>query len=287
MAQGLSAARIEHYWERGYTLVEGVLRPEEVHRYLERARQIAHGDHPPQAADRLVRDIHFAKGLRPAPEDPEHALWKLMNPDRFDPVMAECLRLPRVLDAVSDLIGADLLAFLLMFIYKPPGVPDSVHPFHQDAVFFPFGPHDRIVGVWIALDPAHADNGSLCVVPGSQRLDVVPHEAVAGVNAGAFGAPGAGAGGEAPVTLEVAPGDCVLFHPHLFHRTGGNRTRGHRRVLTLHVASATCRAHVPITNEFGFHSVRGRTHPGCLQPVDRPSVPLVRYDPEGRGRSEA
>lgn len=282
VARRLSPDQVDHYWREGYVTVPDVLSPAEVERYRARARAIARGDHPPAAADRLVRDVHFAKGRLPLPGDPERALWKLMNPDRFDPVLAECLRLPRALDALESLLGEDLLAFLLMLVYKPPGLPQSYHPFHQDGVFFPFGPHDRIAAVWIALDPVDAENGSLCVVPGSHRLDVHAHEALEGVNAGAFGARGAEESPdlrERSVTVALPPGHAVLFHPHLFHRTGGNRTDRHRRVITLHVASSRCTAETAITDEFGFVPVRGRTFPGCLQPVAAPSVGLVRYGP--------
>ena len=276
----LNRDQVGAYRQEGYVVVPRVLGPDQIARYLDRARRIAQGDHPAAAADRVIRDVRFAKGTLPMPADPEHALWKLLNPDRFDPVMAECLSLPRVLDAVSSLIGDDLLAFLLMVIYKPPGVEQSFHPFHQDGVFFPFEPHDRVVGVWIPLDPTDADNGSLCVLPGSHRQPVVSHAAIAGVNAGAFAARDIeedAAAHQSSVTLELEPGDCVIFHLHLLHRTGGNRTSRHRRVITLHIASARCRASGAPTAEYGFASVRGRTYPGCLQPLESPSLGLVRY----------
>ena len=132
----LHSAQISHYREQGFVVVPGVINDGEIERYRLRAREIALGDVPEEAEKRLVRDIYYARGGAPLPEDPERALWKILNPDRFDPVMAECLRFPRVLDAAQSLIGEDILAFLMMFIYKPPGVPQSVHPFHQDAVFF-------------------------------------------------------------------------------------------------------------------------------------------------------
>lgn len=272
----LDAEQIAHYREYGYVVVPGTLAPDQIKRYLERATRIAHGDHPPEAAKRLVKDIRFAKGVLPMPDDPEHALWKFINPDRFDAVMAECLGLPRVLDAVSSLIGEDLLAFLLMFIYKPPGVEDSYHPFHQDGVYFPFEPLDQVVGVWIPLDPADAQNGSLCVVPGSHRDPIRSHEALAGVNAGAFAAPAEHdeQAHARSVTFELQPGDCVIFHPHLLHRTGGNPTQRHRRVVTLHIASARCRPTGERMHEYGFNLVRGRTYEGCLQPLEDAEISL-------------
>ena len=276
---GLTSSQIEHYREHGYVVLPRVLEEDEIERYLARAREIAEGDVPKSAAKRLVRDIHYAQGGAPMPEDPEHAPWKIINPDRFDAVMAECLRLPRVLDAAESLIGEDILAFLLMFIYKPPGVPQSVHPFHQDAAFFPFGPQDACLGVWIPLDPVNEANGTLSVVPGSHRLGLQGHEVREGINYGALAARGV-EGNDAyhaeSVDMEMSPGQCLLFNTRLFHRSGGNRTGDHRRVITLHLASAKCRSKGPSLSEYGFALVRGQTHEGCLQPVEAP--PLALYN---------
>ena len=276
LATHLDPADVAHYREHGFVQLPGLLSPAEVERYRMRARAIAHGDHPPGAASRVMRDLQFVKGQRPLPSDPELALWKIMNPDRFDPAFADCLRTPRLLDRVAELIGDDLLAFLLQVIYKPPGVPEAIHPFHQDGVFFPFEPHDLVVGAWIPLDPVDADNGTLCLVPGSHRLPVTGHEAVPDVNKFSLAASGIEGNAEILATshsIEAAPGDCVLFHPHLYHRTGGNRTPRHRRVITVHFAHASCRAKAPaVIREFGFESVRGRTYDGCLQPIDAPDL---------------
>lgn len=274
----LSAEQIEHYADRGFVVVRDVLTRNEIDRYLRRARQIALGDHPAAAANRLVKDIAYAKGLLPMPDDPEHALWKIVNPDRFDSVMAECLRLPRVLDAVESLIGEDLLAFLLMFIYKPPGLPESVHPFHQDAAYFTFGPQDRCIGVWIPLDPVCEANGGLAIVPGSHRLETRAHVIREGINFGALAADGIEGNDryhEQAICPELGPGDCLLFNTRLLHRSGGNRTSAHRRVVTLHMASARCKSEGQALSEYGFTSVRGRTYDGCLQPVEHPPMKLL------------
>jgi phytanoyl-CoA hydroxylase len=271
----LSAEQIDHFEQEGYVVVPNVLARNEIDRYLNRASEIANGRIPEAAANRLIKDIQFAKGKLPMPEDPEHALWKVLNPDRFDTVMAECLRLPRVLDAVSSLIGEDLLAFLLMFIYKPPGIEQSVHPFHQDALYFMFQPQDQCLGVWIPLDPVSEENGSLSVVPGSHKLDVQKHLVQEGINFGALAAEdieGNPSYHEKAITMDLSPGDCLLFSTHLLHRSGGNRTNRHRRVITLHMASAKCKPIGPTLSEYGFTSVRGRTYPGCLQPVEAPPV---------------
>lgn len=274
----LTPEQVEHYWREGYVVLPRLLERAQIDRLLARARDIVHGDHPAEAANRIVRDIAYAKGLLPEPADPEHAVWKLLNPDRFDPVFEEALRLPGVLDAVESLIGHDLMAFLLMFIYKPLGVPQSVHPFHQDALYFMFEPQDRCLGVWIPLDPVDADNGTLEIVPGSHHMAVRPHDAREGINFGAFAAQdveGNDAFHERAIPVELEPGGCLLFNTRLLHRSGGNRTDRHRRVITLHMASTTCALTQDALSEYGFNHVRGRLYDGCLQPVASQALKLV------------
>lgn len=274
----LSKEQIDHYWAEGYVIVPGVLDEDEIDRYKTRAREIVHGDVPSAAANRIVKDIQFAKGLLPLPEDPEHAIWKIINPDRFDATMAECLHVPKVLDAVESILGEDLMAFLLMFIYKPPGVEQAVHPFHQDAAYFMFKPQEKCIGVWIPLDPASEENGALTIVPRSQDHVIAPHEAKEGINFGALAAEGIEDNPdyhEKAITVSMQPGECLLFNTRLFHRSGGNRTQRHRRVITLHMASTSCEMTGPGLSEYGFTHVRGRTYEGCLQPVANPDLKLV------------
>ena len=273
----LTQDQIDHYWREGYVIVPKVLEPDEINRYLIRARDIVLGDYPEEAANRVIKDIAFAKKLRPMPEDPEHAIWKLINPDRFDTTFKEALRFPRVLDAVESLIGEDLMAFLLMFIYKPPGVAEAIHPFHQDAAYFMFKPQDRCLGVWIPLDAVNEENGSLSIVPRSHELEVRDHLVKDGINFGALAASGIEDNPEfheKAITLTMEPGECLLFNTRLLHRSGGNRTQSHRRVITLHMASTTCEMTSPGLSEYAFNHVRGQLHEGCLQPVESPTLKL-------------
>ncbi len=266
MSSGLRLAQLAAYYEEGYVVVPQLLDREQVHRYLRRAREIVLGDHTPEAAEHVVRDVNFTRGVLPMPDDPEWAMWKLLNPDRFDAVMAECLALPQVLDVAASLLGEDLLAFLLMFIYKPPGVADVEHPYHQDGAYFHFVPLDLGVGIWIPLDPVDESNGGLCVIPGSHRMAIHKHNMIAGLNPGCFEADGIEKVRHKAVCLDMAPGDAVFFDTKLLHRTGGNRTKRHRRVITLHMASARCKSTGPAIDHFRFRLVRGKAYQGCLQP---------------------
>lgn len=269
----LNAAEIKGYWENGYIVIPGVLSDDEMEAYKARARAVAHGEHPPEAKSRIMRDVRIAKGVVPAPEDPEDGLWKLMNPDRFDPAFRDFTYTPKLLDPVEDLLGPDLIAFLMMMIYKPPGVAQAVHPFHQDAFYFPFGPHDQVLACWIPLDDADESNGTLVVVPGSHRDGVAAHEYPDGlVNMGSFHIPGADTAQGAQV-LDVKAGDAVLFHSRTWHKSLGNRSDRRRRVITMHAASAACALTKDAeVGEFGMRLVRGKLHDGGLVPPTETSL---------------
>jgi phytanoyl-CoA hydroxylase len=154
-----------------------------------------------------------------------------------------------------------------MLINKPPGV-DGRHPLHQDLLYFPFRPADAIVATWTALDRCTRDNGCLVVVPGSHRGGLVEHGRPEWewVNFLYVGAKGVGPDTQR-VHLEMEPGDTVFFHPLLLHGSGQNRTRGFRRAISCHYASATCRyleGMAPLTTRRPYLCVRGAEHPGCI-----------------------
>jgi phytanoyl-CoA hydroxylase len=259
----LTAAQRQQYWDQGYLLKRGVLSPEQVEGYLARAREFALGKLPPGSERMVVKDVRVAKGLI-KPQDPEHGIWKYLNPDRHDPLFASYSSQPGLLDVVECLLGPDIKAFLMMFIYKPPGI-DFVHPYHQDASYFPFEPHDRCLGTWVALDRTGDDNGTISVIKGSHKWDILPHAAPKGdnVNFGVFGVEGYD-GHPDEVTLNMEPGDGVFFHSRLLHKTGANLSQRHRRVMTVHYASSRCKLTGEHHHAIQFHLVRGQSFEGCI-----------------------
>ena len=46
---------------------------------------------------------------------------------------------------------------------------------HQDLLYFPFRPGNRIVGAWTALEMINEENGCLCLIPGSHKFGLFPH----------------------------------------------------------------------------------------------------------------
>jgi non-heme Fe2+,alpha-ketoglutarate-dependent halogenase len=72
-------------------------------------------------------------------------------------------RHPRVLDAVEDVIGPDILVFWATFFVKDAGSPNFT-AWHQDSTYFGLEPHDHVTA-WIALSDASRAAGCMEVVP--------------------------------------------------------------------------------------------------------------------------
>ena len=49
------------------------------------------------------------------------------------------------------------------------GTKSSRHPLHQDLLYFPFRPAERICGTWTAMEHVHRKNGCLVVLAGSHK----------------------------------------------------------------------------------------------------------------------
>lgn len=259
---GMSSEQKQHFEEEGYTILRGVLTADEIAAYKKRASEIAHGDIPPGGEKMVVKDVQVHRG-KAAPEDPEKGLWKLLQPDWYDPVFKGYPDNPRLLDACQEILGPDIKAFLTMLIYKPPGL-EAEHPWHQDASYFNFGPHALCMGAWIALDRTHAENGTLRIIPRSHQHGLLNHELLTGenVNFGLLKTMGYEAGCEGEMAVELEPGDALLFSSLLLHRSGSNMTAEHRRVLTLHMCSAKCTVEGEIYPQMKMRLVRGQEYPG-------------------------
>jgi phytanoyl-CoA hydroxylase len=162
---------------------------------------------------------------------PEQAVSKLFRIHREDAVFREFCSNDRVLDVVESLLGSELDCFLSQFIFKHPGALGQ--PWHQDAFYFPFDRSPQ-VGLWLAVTEATLDNGPLWVVPGSHRdpvHDVVPdqreHANISYVEIVSRDTSDA-----RPVLMQ--PGDLLVFHSHLMHKSTDNQSDAMRAAMVYH-----------------------------------------------------
>ena len=227
-------AEHERSWnERGYFIVEGFAAGPALSAMRE-------------CVARLARRADAGSDIRPAYALPEQALAgrdvpaeerlsKLFRVHREQAVFRDFCRDPAVLALVTPILGGDLDCFLSQFIFKHPGALGQ--PWHQDAWYFPFdrGPQ---VGLWLAVSESTLDNGPLWVLPGSHLEpvhEVVPDRRVHAAF-GYFEIVDHDFTGAVPVLMQ--PGDLLVFHSHLMHRSTDNESDAERAAMVFHYAEA-------------------------------------------------
>ena len=78
-----------------------------------------------------------------------------------------------ILDAVSDLIGPDMLCWTTNFFIKEPASAGFVS-WHQDSTYWGLD-SDDVVTAWVAFSDATPASGCMGFIPGSHKIDQLPH----------------------------------------------------------------------------------------------------------------
>src|SRR5207244_2165335 len=83
---------------------------------------------------------------------------------------------PRVLDAVEELIGPDILLLGSHFFCKYPAEErgERFVAWHQDVTYWGLEPPFAL-SAWVAIDDADEANGCMRAIPGSHRAGVLTH----------------------------------------------------------------------------------------------------------------
>src|SRR5580698_4279314 len=85
----------------------------------------------------------------------------------------DLIRHPRILDAVEDVIGPNILCWGSSFFIKEPRNPGFVS-WHQDSTYWGLEPPD-IITAWVAFTDSNAANGAMRVMPATHKMEQVPH----------------------------------------------------------------------------------------------------------------
>jgi hypothetical protein len=85
----------------------------------------------------------------------------------------DLIRRPRILDAVEDIIGPDILCWGTSFFIKEARNPSYVS-WHQDSTYWGLEPPD-VITAWVAFTDSNAANGAMRVMPATHKLDQAPH----------------------------------------------------------------------------------------------------------------
>lgn len=118
------------------------------------------------AEARALRELYESQGplLKGRNNQKPHLLF---------PWIDRLIRHPKILDAVEDVLGPNLLCWSSQFFAKPAGDPAYVS-WHQDGTYWGLSSPD-VVTAWVALTPSTPLSGCMRVIPGTHRSQV-PHE---------------------------------------------------------------------------------------------------------------
>ncbi|MSQ55222.1 MAG: phytanoyl-CoA dioxygenase [Betaproteobacteria bacterium] len=85
----------------------------------------------------------------------------------------ELVHHPTIVDAVEDVIGPDILCWTTNFFIKEKSNPGFVS-WHQDSTYWGLDPDD-VITAWVAFTEVTPENGYMQVIPGSHKIDQLPH----------------------------------------------------------------------------------------------------------------
>lgn len=165
---------------------------------------------------------------------------------------------PRILDAVEDVIGPDILVYHSTLFVKEARTPAYVR-WHQDSTYFYLQPHLHVTA-WVALSDASIAAGCMQALPGSHRWGAFAHDDQPGpMNMIRRGQGISGRFDDAQGQfMPVAAGQMSLHHTDLVHASAGNETDDRR----LGFAISYIPAHVKPVGSVRPSAlcVRGRSH---------------------------
>jgi non-haem Fe2+, alpha-ketoglutarate-dependent halogenase len=183
----------------------------------------------------------------------------------------ELARHPKILDAVEDVIGPDILCWSTTFFTKEARSPSFVS-WHQDATYWGLSTDD-VITAWVAFADAPVESGAMKFWPGSHLKNQLEHrDTFAGDNLLTRGqeiAVEVPAGEGVDVALKA--GEMSLHHVLLVHGSGPNTTADRRigyaiRYIPTHVRQLKVRDSATL--------VRGRDRHGNFDPEPAPRADL-------------
>ncbi len=261
----LSTQEIAAYRRDGYLVVRNMIGPKLVAACIDAISGLASGKIPKHSTE-----IAFEPGVDPehlqADEREDHirkfAWYVADSPALHSAAMSE--RLHRILD---QLLGQGRVLFQDMALIKPPRI-GGAKPWHQDASYFRVSDPNLIVGVWMALDRATRENGCMEVIPASHVDGPAIHRPEADVNQCSIRPDQLRL--QDRVTIELEPGDALIFHALLHHYTAPNRSSLRRRAIQFHYHQLGMQWTSLDAHRRTFHDETG-AYAGCTVP--KASVP--------------
>lgn len=206
----LTGEQIKAFNKDGYLILKKFFSSEEIDRLYSTALE-------DQAMSKNALDLNDQSGKKT-----KLSLW--FNPGNN--VFGYMARSKRIIDSIAPLLDSDapVCHFHTKLMQKEPKV-GGAWEWHQDYGYWyknQFMFPDQLISVMVALTEANKENGCLQVIKGSHKLGRVNH-GFAGEQVGADMTMVENALHTMPIVyVELQPGDVLIFHSNLLHRSEAN-----------------------------------------------------------------
>ena len=147
---------------------------------------------------------------------------------------------PKVLDAVEDLIGPNILLYHAQWFIKEPNTTQFVS-FHQDSAYWSLNQAQGL-SAWVALEPATVENGCMQVIPDTHHSALAHAERISPENMlwrGQTVAEALDTSKAVPMPLKA--GEMSIHHARIVHGSGANKSNTRRigyslRYIPTHIS---------------------------------------------------
>jgi hypothetical protein len=238
----LSAEQRDHYWTKGWLVVDGVIPSDVVDGVARRALEIARTQ---------ISETSTNYQADRSPDGTSVEPRKLDQPFGTEQALGRALLESPLPDLIEQLIGVQPLFFGDQIFFKPPR-HGSAKPYHQDNAYFHFDPADHAITGWVAMDDVDAANGCLRYIDGShlgplldaqplpgQEYDLMPDPALIDLDRESL----------AP----VGKGGVVFHHSKTLHGSGPNTSDRWRRGYATHWVAADVTSDTGLLEGAYFH----------------------------------
>ena len=195
--------------------------------------------------------------------------WRSMG-HLHAPWFNNLIRHPRILDAIEDLIGPDILVWTSTFFIKEPHSP-TYAAWHQDGGYFGLAPQESVCA-WVALTDASREAGCMEQLSFRGKPRLYRHSPMGLPNS-------INRAGQTiiedfdetnPAAMALPAGSFSLHHELAVHRSAPNNA-GHRRVgIGLNYVAPHVRVDGPVRCKAML--VRGEDRYGHFDPIDPPAA---------------
>ncbi len=225
---GVTAAHIDQFHERGFLAIHNAFSASEVQAGLNGLFDLIAGRNPDFTGVMFEKKAQGVDVSTLPPEVKQDYVRKFMWFVEYDERLKALSAHPQLLRVVERIVGETPALFQDMALIKPPQ-GGREKPWHQDHAYFELPLTTTVVGVWIALDEATVDNGCMVVYPGSHREGPVVH-----FQRRDWQICDTHERQKEVLAVPLKPGGCLLFHSLIHHGTPTNNTNQRRRAVQFH-----------------------------------------------------